>query len=56
VSLQVRDLFYVKQRLLACGLLFRILAPLDFKQDLADTLHAMLRLYQSEGGVMHGNA
>jgi hypothetical protein len=47
VRLQVRDLFYVKQRLLSCGLPFRILAPVEFRQDVADTLEAMLRFYQS---------
>lgn len=56
VTLQVRELFYVKQRLLACGLPFRILAPLEFKQDVTDTLQAMLGLYQSEGRIPHGNA
>jgi len=45
VHLQVRDVFYLKQRLLACGLPFRVLAPQAFKEEMQATLQAMLAMY-----------
>lgn len=42
---QVRDFFYLKQRLLACGYPFQVLSPASFRDDVQTTLQAMLRFY-----------
>lgn len=46
VILQVRDVFYVKQRLLASGFRFRVLGPESFREDMRATLVAMQQRYQ----------
>lgn len=46
VRLQVRDRFYLKQRLLSCGYPFRVLAPLDFREEMRQTLASMRQYYQ----------
>jgi predicted DNA-binding transcriptional regulator YafY len=55
VTLQARDFFYLKQRLLACGLPFRIVTPLPFKEDVTQTLQSMLAFYQGEEEGGNGN-
>lgn len=48
VCLEIRESFYLKQRLLACGYPFQVLEPLSLQSDLRATLEAMRRLYQSK--------
>ncbi len=48
VSLQVRDFFYLKQRLLSGGFDFSIQAPAAFREDVLKTLNAMRALYVRE--------
>lgn len=55
VRLQVRDWFYLKQRLLACGFSFQIMMPEAFGQDMRDTLQAMLAFYQPNGANSNGH-
>jgi WYL domain len=50
--LQVRDFFYLKQRLLACGYPFQVLSPAAFRDDVQATLHAMLRFYPAADSSM----
>lgn len=57
VVLQVREFFFLKQRLLLCGLPFRIFSPEGFREELRQTLESMKRFYQSpqtEEGQNHG--
>lgn len=54
IVLQVRDFFYLKQRLLACGFPFRIMTPSFFKEDVAQTLKTMLQFYQGNEEGAHG--
>ena len=46
VTLEVRDFFFLKQRLLSCGLPFQIIMPTDFRDEVVKTLNAMLHRYQ----------
>lgn len=55
IQLDVRDVFYLKQRLLACGLPFRVLMPESFRMDMQETLQSMLAFYQTNGGHAHGH-
>lgn len=55
VRLQVRDFFYLKQRLLACGLPFQVLAPASFRKEVQATLQAMLELYQPVKEDLYGH-
>lgn len=54
VRLKVRDWFYLKQRLLACGYPFQILTASDFKQEVQAALSSMLNFYQTEGESSDG--
>lgn len=44
-ALQVRDFFYLQQRLLAGGYAFQILSPDFFRKDVRKTLETMFRFY-----------
>ena len=56
VKLQVREFFYLKQRLLLCGLPFKIIGPESFRAELRKTLEAMRQFYQHpEDRLMEGN-
>jgi predicted DNA-binding transcriptional regulator YafY len=46
--LQVRDLFYLKQKLLSEGFPFQIITPVSFQEDMQATLVSMLQYYQAE--------
>ena len=50
VVLQVREFFFVKQRLLLCGLPFRIFGPERLRDDLRQTLESMRQFYQAPTG------
>jgi predicted DNA-binding transcriptional regulator YafY len=47
VVLQVREFFFLKQRLLLCGLPFRIFASEGFREELRATLESMRNYYQA---------
>lgn len=46
VRVQVRETFYLKQKLLASEHPFQVVEPLAFREDLQKTLEAMSRLYE----------
>ncbi len=48
VRLLVREWFYLKQRLLACGFPFKVLSPTPFREDLQKTLSTMKQYYQPD--------
>lgn len=51
VRLEVRDFFYLKQKLLANGHPCRVVTPDAFRDELQHTLSAMLQFYQREATV-----
>lgn len=53
LSLQTRDMFSLRQRLLSSGLSFRVLAPDRLREELKSDLQTMLQYYESPE-VPHG--
>lgn len=56
VRLQAADLFYLRQRVLACPWPVQVGTPGKFREELSDTLKAMQALYEEGGGDADGRA